>query len=64
MRATREYGPLFRAIKQFPRTHGIMFLLFSIGPDIERGERRSEPRWDREGKKKGTGENVNRENSN
>ena len=24
-------GPLFRAIKQFPCTHGIMFLLFSIG---------------------------------
>lgn len=23
-------GPLFRAIKQFPCTHGIMFLLFSI----------------------------------
>ncbi|EZA57367.1 hypothetical protein X777_02618 [Ooceraea biroi] len=24
MRATREYEPLFHAIKQFPRTHGIM----------------------------------------
>jgi len=40
MRATREYGPLFRAIKQFSRTHGIMFLLFSISPDIERRGRK------------------------
>ncbi|KYN30086.1 hypothetical protein ALC57_00418 [Trachymyrmex cornetzi] len=59
MRATCEYGPLFRAIKQFLRTHGIMFLLFSIGPDIEQGERKIE------GKKIGTGggENANRESS-
>lgn len=27
-------GPLFRAIKQFPCTHGIMFLLFSIGQNV------------------------------
>ncbi|KYM78176.1 hypothetical protein ALC53_11371 [Atta colombica] len=47
MRATCEYGPLFRAIKQFLRTHGIMFLLFSIGPDIEQGERKI-PRRKRE----------------
>lgn len=44
MRATCEYGPLFRAIKQFPRTHGIMFLLFSIGSDIEREERKMRKR--------------------
>jgi len=58
MKATCEYGPLFRAIKQFLRTHGIMFLLFSIGPDIEQGERkmweRATKSQDREGKKIGT----------
>lgn len=64
-RVTREYGPLFRAIKQFPRTHGIMFLLFSIGPDIEAGVEkrkcaRHENRIEREG---GGGEGEEKENA-
>jgi len=52
MRATREYGPLFRAIKQFPRTHGIMSPLFSIRLDIEQeGERmRVNAGWEKEEK--------------
>jgi len=57
-RVIHEYGPLFRAIKQFPRTHGIMFLLFSIGPDIEAGiekrkcENGTERKREREGGRK------------
>jgi len=62
MRATRECGPLFRAIKQFPRTHGIMSPLFSIRLDIEQeGERtrvnagwEKERQIEREGESKGT----------
>lgn len=54
-------GPLFRAIKQFLRTRGIMFLLFSIGPDIERevgGENarfRPHENGNGKGEKKGNG---------
>ncbi|KYQ54718.1 hypothetical protein ALC60_06320 [Trachymyrmex zeteki] len=60
MRATCEYGPLFRAIKQFLRTHGIMFLLFSIGPDIEQGRRKMRKRERRSDKRKTKGKKEQR----
>ncbi|KYN43730.1 hypothetical protein ALC56_01992 [Trachymyrmex septentrionalis] len=53
MRATR-------AIKQFLRTHRIMFLLFSIGPDIEQGERKMRKRERGSDKRKTKGKKEQR----